>query len=144
MLDGLTLSPAFNPQTFNYRINLSDDSVREIRLNPAIANSTQTISVLKDEGISLPLIRNGNTISINLNTAPKPTLITIARHYRIWVIHRSGLEATINSTSSEHRVNEGQSIAFDVSSSEPDLRRVRHRWSQVSPTQPNLLTDLNT
>ena len=56
VLDGLNLSPAFNSQTFDYRINLSDDSVREIRLNPTIENSTPTmansmqkISILKDE-----------------------------------------------------------------------------------------------
>ena len=144
VLDGLNLSPAFNSQTFDYRINISDDSLRQTRFIPTIANSTQTISVLKDEEISLPSVSSGDTVAINLNTAPEPTLITIARHYRIWVIRQSGLEATISSDRSEHRVDEGQSIAFDVSSSEPDLRRVRHRWSQVSPTQPNLLTDLNT
>ena len=144
VLDGLTLSPAFDTQTFDYRVNLSDDSVGQIRLSPTITNSTQTISVLKDEEISLPLIRSGDTVAVNLNTAPEPTLITIARHYRIWVIRQSGLEATINSDRLDYRVNEGQSIAFDVSSSEPDLRRVSYRWSQVSPTQPNLLTGLNT
>ena len=154
VLDGLTLSPAFNPQTFDYRMNLGDDSVGQIRLSPTIENSAQTmadsmqtISVLKDEETSLPSVHNGETISINLNTAPEPTLITIARHYRIWVVRQpgqSGLQATISSDRSDHKVNEGQSIAFDVSSSEPDLRRVSYRWSQVSPTQPNLLKGLNS
>ena len=147
VLDGLTLSPAFNPQTFDYRMNLSDDNVRQIRFSPTIANSTHTISILKDGNIGLPSIRNGGMVSIVLNIAPEPTLITIARHYRIWVVRQpgqSGLEATISSDHSNHRVSEGQSIMFNVSSSEPDLRRVRYRWSQVSPTQPNLLTDLNT
>ena len=144
VLDGLTLSPAFNPQTFDYRINLSDDSVRQTRFSPTIANSTQTISVIKDEETSLPSITNGGTISINLNTAPEPTLITIARHYRIWVIPQSVLEATISSDHPGYRVDEGQSIAFDVSTSEPDLRPVSYHWSQVSPTQPNLLKDSNT
>ena len=148
------MSPAFNPQTFDYRMNLSDDSVRQIRLSPTIENSTQTmansmqkISVLKDEEISLPSVSSGDTVAINLNTAPKPTLITIARHYRIWVVRQpgqSGLEATISSDRSDYRVDEGQNIMFDVSSSEPDLRRVSYRWSQVSPTQPNLLKDLNS
>ena len=151
VLDGLSLSPAFNPQTFDYRMNLSDDSVRQIRLSPTIANSTQTmanstqtISVLKDEEISLPLVSSGDTVAINLNTAPNPTLITIARHYRIWVIRQSGLEATISSTRSHYRVNEGQNITLNASSSEPDLRRVSYRWSQVSPTQPDLLKGLNS
>ena len=71
-------------------------------------------------------------------------MITIARHYRIWVIRRSGLEATISSDRSDYRVDEGQSITFNVSTSEPDLRRVRYRWHQVSPTQPDLLKDSNT
>ena len=97
VLDGLTLSPAFNPQTFDYRVNLSDDSVGQISFSPTIANSMQTISILKDEKTSLPSVSSGDTVAINLNTAPEPTLITIARHYRIWVIRRSGLEATINS-----------------------------------------------
>ncbi len=144
VLDGLTLSPVFNPQTSDYRVNLIDDSTEEIRFSPTIANSTQTISILKDEEISLPSVHNGETVSINLNVAPKPTLITIARHYRIWVIRQSSLEATISSDRSDYRVNEGQRIAFNVSTSEPDLRRVSYRWSQVSPTQPNLLKDSNT
>ena len=144
VLDGLTLSPAFNPQTFDYRVNLIDDSVREIRFSPTIANSTQTISVVKDEETSLPSVHNGETVAINLNVAPEPTLITIARHYRIWVIRQSGLNATISSNRSDHRVNEGQSITFNVSTSEPDLRRVSYRWSQVSPSQPNLLEDSDT
>ncbi len=144
ILDGLILSPAFDPQTLDYRINLSDDSVREIRFSPTIANSTQTISVLKDEGTSLPSVHNGETVSVNLNVAPAVTLITIARHYRIWVIRHSGLEATISSDHSSYRVNEGQSIVFNVSSSEPDPRRVRYRWRQISPTQPDLLKDSNT
>ena len=144
VLDGLTLSPRFNPQTLDYRVNLSDDSVRQVRLIATIANSMHTISILKDESIGLPSIRSGDTIPINLNTAPEPTLITIARHYRIWVIRQSSLEATISSNRSDYRVNERQSIAFNVSSSEPDLRRVSYLWSQVSPIQPNLLEGLNT
>ena len=146
VLDGLTLSPRFNPQTFDYRVNLSDNNMRQTRFSPTIANSTRTISILKD-GIGLPSIINGGTAAIVLNTAPEPTLITIAGHYRIWVVRQpgqSGLEATISSTRSDYRVNEGQSIAFNVSSSEPDLRRVSYRWHQVSPTQPDLLKDLNT
>ncbi len=143
VLDGLTLSRAFNPQTFDYRMNLSDDNITEIRLSPTIANSTQTISVLKDQKISLPSVNNGETVPIVLNIAPEPTLITIARHYRIWVIRRSGLEATISSDRSDYRVDEGQSITFNVSTSEPDLRRVSYRWHQVSPTQPDLLKDSN-
>ena len=70
VLDGLTLSPRFNPQTFDYRVNLNDDSVREIRFSPTIAistqtvaHSTQTISVLKDEETGLPLVRSGTTAS---------------------------------------------------------------------------------
>ena len=141
VLDRLTLSTAFNPQTFDYRVNLSDDSVEQIRLIPT-ANSTQTISVLKDEETSLPLVRSGTTVTINLNIAPEPTLITIARHYRVWVIRQSSLEATINSDRPDFRVDEGQSITLNVSSSEPDLRRVRYRWSQISPMQPDLLTGL--
>ena len=35
-------------------------------------------------------------------------------------------------------------LRLNASGSEPDLRRVSYRWSQVSPTQPNLLRDLNT
>ena len=42
------------------------------------------------------------------------------------------------------RINEGQRIAFDVSVSEPDTRRVRYSWSQLLPPQPNLLEGLNT
>ncbi len=144
VLDGLTLSPAFNPQTFDYRVYLIDDSAREIRFSPTIANSTQTISILKDEETSLPSVQNGETVPIILNISPKPTLVTIARHYRIWVIRNPGLEATISSDRSDYRVSEGQRITFNVSTSEPDLQRVRYRWSQVSPTQLNLLKDLNT
>ncbi len=144
VLDGLSLSPAFNPQTFDYRVNLSDDSVTEIRFSPTIANSTQTISILKDEKIGLSSVNNGEAVSIILNVAPEPTLITIARHYRIWVIRRSDLQATISSDRSDYRVSEGRRIALSVSTSEPDQRRVRYRWSQVSPTQPDLLKDLNT
>ena len=144
VLDGLTLSPAFNPQTFDYRVNLSDDGVSEIRLSPTIANSTQTISVLKDEEVSLPSINNGEAVSINLNVAPEPTLITVARHYRIWVIRQSGLDATISSDRPDYRLNEGQSITLNISTSEPDLRRVRYRWHQVLPTQPDLLKDSDT
>ena len=70
ILDGLTLSRAFNPQTFDYRMNLSDDNITEIRLSPTIANSTQTISVLKDEEASLPSVRNGETVAINLKYSP--------------------------------------------------------------------------
>ncbi len=144
VLDGLTLSPAFNPQTFDYRVNLSDDSVTEIRFSPTIANSTQTISILKDEKIGLSSVNNGETAPIILNVAPEPTLVTIARHYRIWVIRRSGLQATISSNRSDHRVSEGQNIMLSVSTSEPNLRRVRYRWSQVSPMQPDLLKDSDT
>ncbi len=139
VLDGLTLSPAFNPQTFNYRVTLSDNSVSEIRFSPTIANSTQTISVLKDKETSLPSVHNGETVLINLNVAPKPTLVTIARHYQIWVLRQSGLQATISSNRSDHRVSEGQDITFNASTSEPEPWRVRHWWSQVSPAQPNLL-----
>ncbi len=144
VLDGLSLSPAFNPQTFDYRVNLSDDSVTEIRFSPTIANSTQTISILKDEKIGLPSVNNGETAPIILNVAPEPTLITIARHYRIWVIRHFGLEAMISSDRSDYRVSEGRRIALSVSTSEPDQRRVRYRWSQVSPPQPDLLKGLNT
>ena len=144
VLDGLTFSPSFNPQTFNYRVNLIDDSIRQIRFSPTIANSTQTISVLKDEETSLPSVRNGETVPITLNVSPEPTLITIARHYRIWVIRQSGLDATITSDRSDYRVSEGERITLDVSTSEPDLRRVRYQWRQIAPTQPNLLEDLNT
>ena len=139
VLDGLTLSPAFNPQTFNYRVTLSDNSVSQIRFSPTIANSTQTISILKDKETSLAPIHNGETVSITLNVAPEPTLITIARHYQIRVIRQSDLQATINSDRSDRRVSEGQSIAFNASTSEPDSWRVSHWWSQVSPAQPNLL-----
>ncbi len=144
VLDGLTLSPTFNPQTFDYRVNLINDSVGEIRFSPTIANSTQTISILKDEETSLPSVRNGETVLINLNVAPQPTLITIARHYRIWVIRQSSLGATISSDRSDYTVSEGQRITFNVSTSEPDLQRVSYRWRQVSPAQPDLLKDLNT
>ena len=144
VLDGLMLSPAFNPQTFNYRVHLSDDSLMQIRFSPTIVNSTQTISVLKDESIGLPSVNNGETVTVNLNVAPEPTLVTIARHYRIGVLRRSGLQATISSDRSDHRVSEGQDIRFSVSTSEPDLRRVRYRWSQVSSMQPDLLTASDT
>ena len=144
VLDGLTLSRAFNPQTFDYRMHLSDDSITKVRFSPTIANSTQTISVLKDKKISLPSVNNGETVAINLNVAPEPTLITIARHYRIWIIRHSGLDATISSDRSDYRVSEGQSIAFNASTSEPDLRRVRYRWHQISPMQPDLLKNSNT
>ncbi len=144
VLDGLSLSPAFNPQTFDYRVNLSDDNVTEIRFSPTIANSTQTISILKDEKIGLSSVNNGEMTPIILNVAPEPTLITIARHYRIWVIRRSGLQAMISSDRSDHRVSEGRRIALSVSTSEPDQRRVRYRWSQISPLQPDLLKGLNT
>ncbi len=144
VLDGLTLSPSFNPQTFDYRVNLIDDSAEEIRFSPTIANSTQTISILKDEKTSLPSVHNGETVSINLNVVPQPTLITIARHYRIWVIRQSSLEAIISSDRSDYTVSEGQRITFNVSTSEPDLQRVSYRWRQVSPAQPDLLKDLNT
>ena len=139
VLDGLTLSPAFNPQTFNYRVTLSDNSVSQIRFSPTIANSTQTISVLKDKETSLPSVHNGETVLINLNVAPKPTLVTIARHYQIWVLRQSGLQATISSDRLNHRLSEGQDITFNASTSEPEPWRVRHWWSQVSPAQPNLL-----
>ncbi len=144
VLDGLSLSPAFNPQTFDYRVNLSDDNVTEIRFSPTIANSTQAISILKDEKIGLSSVNNGETAPIILNVAPEPTLVTIARHYRIWVIRRSDLQATISSDRSDHRVSEGRRIALSVSTSEPNLRRVHYRWSQISPTQPDLLKGLNT
>ena len=144
VLDGLTLSPTFNPQTFDYRVHLSDDNLRQIRFSPTIANSTQTISVLKDEKIGLPSVDNGETLTVNLNGVPEPTVVTIARHYRIWVIRHSGLQATISSDRSDYRVSEGQNIMLNVSTSEPDSRRVRYRWSQISPTQPDLLKDLNT
>ena len=144
VLDGLTLSRMFHPQTFDYRMHLSDDSITKVRFSPTIANSTQTISILKDKKISLPSVNNGETVAINLNVAPEPTLITIARHYRIWIIRHSGLDATISSDRSDYRVSEGQSIAFNASTSEPDLRRVRYRWHQVSPMQPDLLKNLNT
>ncbi len=144
VLDGLTLSPAFDPQTFDYRVYLSDDSLRQIRFSPTIANSTQTISVLKDEKTGLPSVINGETVPINLNGVPEPTLVTIARHYRIWVLRQTGLQATISSDRSDYRVSEGQNIVLNVLTSEPDVRRVRYRWSQVSPMQPDLLKDLNT
>ena len=41
-------------------------------------------------------------------------------------------------------MSEGQDIRFSVSTSEPDLRRLRYRWSQVSPLQPDLLKDSDT
>ena len=144
VLDGLMLSPAFDPQTFDYRVRLSDDNLRQIRFSPTIVNSTQTISVLKDESIGLPSVNNGETVTVNLNGVPEPTLVTIARHYRIWVIRRSGLQAMISSDRSDHRVSEGQDIRFSVSTSEPNLRRVRYRWRQFSPMQPDLLTDSDT
>ena len=144
VLDGLMLSPAFNPQTFDYRVNLINDNIKRIRFSPTIVNSTQTISVLKDEKIGLPSVNNGETVTVNLNVAPEPTLVTIARHYRIWVLRRSGLQAMISSNRSDHRVSEGQDIRFDVSTSEPDSRRLRYRWHQVSPSQPDLLEDSDT
>ena len=144
VLDGLSLSPAFDPQTFDYRVHLSDDNLRQIRFSPTIANSTQTISVLKDEKIGLPSVNNGETVTVNLNIAPEPTLVTIARHYRIWIVHHARLQAVIGSDRSDHRVSEGQDIRFNVSTSEPDLRRLRYRWSQVSPPQPDLLKDSDT
>ena len=144
VLDGLTLSPAFDPQTFDYRVHLSDDNLRQIRFSPTIANSTQTISVLKDEKTGLPSVNNGETVTVDLNGVPEPTLVTIARHYRIRVVHQSALQVKIGSNRSDYRVSEGQDIVFDVSTSEPDLRRVRYRWSQVSPLQPDLLTDSDT
>ena len=144
VLDGLTLSPAFDPQTFNYRVHLSDDSLRQIRFSPTIANSTQTISVLKDERIGLPSVHNGETVTVNLNGVPEPTLVTIARHYRVWIVHHTRLRAVIGSNRSDYRVSEGQDIRFDVSTSEPDLQRLRYRWSQVSPPQPDLLKDSDT
>ena len=144
VLDGLMLSPAFNRQTFDYRVHLSDDNIRKIRFSPTIVNSTQTISVLKDEKISLPSVNNGETVTVNLNGVPEPTLVTIARHYRIWVLRQSGLQTMISSDRSDHRVSEGQDIRFSVSASEPDSRRVRYRWSQVSSMQPDLLTVSDT
>ena len=144
VLDGLALSPAFDPQTFGYRVHLSDDNLKQIRFGPTIANSTQTISVLKDEKIGLPSVNNGETVTVNLNGVPEPTLVTIARHYRIWIVHHTRLQAVIDSDRPDYRVSEGQRIVLNVSTSEPDLRRLRYRWSQVSPPQPDLLKDSDT
>ena len=143
VLEGLTLSPVFNPQVLDYRVKVNDDALREITLRP-IVNDSIFISLVKDASISLPPLRSGSAASIALNAAPEPTLITVARQYRIWVIRRSGMEAAIVPKQQGDRINEGQRIAFDVSVSEPDTKRVRYSWSQLLPPQPNLLEGLNT
>ena len=143
VLEGLTLSPAFNPQILDYRVKVNDDALREIKLRPIVRSRT-TISLIKDASISLPSLRRGRTAAIALNAAPEPTLITVARQYRVWVIRRSGIEAAIVPKQQGNRINEGQRIAFDVSVSEPDAKRMRYSWSQLLPPQPNLLEGLNT
>ena len=143
VLEGLTLSPAFNPQILDYRVKVNDDALREIKLRPIVRNST-AISIVKDASISLPSLRSSRVAAIALNAAPEPTLITVARQYQLWVIRHPRIEAAIVPKQQGDRINEGQRIAFDVSVSEPDTKRVRYSWSQLLPPQPNLLEGLNT
>ena len=127
LADGLVLTPTFDADVFEYRVEVGDDT-EDLRLFATAVDSDAPISIGGGEGGDR-FVESGTWSVVPLDAAADATLITIARQYKINAVY----PLKIKGVPHDRRVNEGDILRLEVS----DMRGLygrpqQYRWTQLS------------
>ena len=139
--DSLTLVPAFDPNVFDYYIEVPSNQ-SQISLIITATDDDAIVSISNSANNNAPTIRGSGTVAIALNANPAATEIIIARSYRVRAIYP--LAITISADPADKQVNEGQTARFTVAANAAGAIPLSYTWTQSNPTTPLLIEGIGT
>ena len=139
--DSLTLVPAFDPNVFDYYIEVPSNQ-SQISLTITATDDDAIVSISSSANNNAPTIRGSDTVAIALNANPAATEIIIARSYRVQAIYP--LAITISADPADKQVNEGQTARFTVAANAAGAIPLSYTWTQSNPTTPLLIEGIGT
>ena len=139
--DGLTLIPAFNPNVFDYYIEVNN-SLSSVSLAITASDNNAMFSVSSSANNNVIIIKGSGTAAIGLDTNLSFTDLIIARSYNVQLIHP--LEITINMDPVDRRLSEGQTARLTVENNIADTILLSYTWTQSNPDTSLLMEGMDT
>ena len=119
---GLTLVPAFNPNVFDYYVEVNSN--------------------LSQVSLTITASDSNATMLFDLEPSPTPTNIVIFRGYRVRVIHP--LDINIIADSTDIQITEGQSLSLAIRDNIADAVPLSYMWTQTMPNTPLLMEGIDS